>query len=351
MQRARRNGEVGRFRPPALDFRYDEPDVGHDKVRLHFNENLFLPDEYYDIVMPRASPPDLRYYTDPHNARLSKRIEEFHGLPGGTVLVTAGADEGLRLAMSLAAHASADKSLAVIEPTYAMASILARQLGLGVTVTKFREDLSLDVDEIARLGVSAVYVCSPNNPTAHVVRELEDLAARLEGLLIYDAAYAEFAGYWIPKFYEYGNVVEVRTFSKAWGLAGLRVGYVVAPKHVIELMKSLSLPHPVSALSAKAVECALDAGRPYVERSIREAEAVREWAVRQIGADKYHGPVNFVTLKLPDARRVAAFLEGRGFVVRVIEGRPLCNSCLRFTLAPIPVMREFVSALKIALGE
>jgi histidinol-phosphate aminotransferase len=180
---------------------------------------------------------ELRYYTDPNNKRLAARIETHHSLPQGSVVVTAGADEGLRLDVQLAAHIG--RGLAIVELTCGTARVLARQVGLRPTVYVYRDDLTLDVDAVAKSGVGALHVCLPNNPTAHVVKEVEELVARFNGLLILDSAYAEYAGYWTPRLYEYGNVVEVRTFSKAWGLAGLRAGYVVARRKTAETIHLL----------------------------------------------------------------------------------------------------------------
>lgn len=331
---------------PRLDFAYDEPDVGRDKIRLHFNENLFLPEEYYKEVLVPVGPDDLRYYTDPNNKKLARAIESHFGLPAGSVVVTAGADEGIRLSMQLAVHLGG--GVAIVEPTYGMARVVARQVGHRPEVVTYREDLSLDVDLLSRLSVSAVYVCSPNNPTAHVVKEIEDLAARFRGLVILDAAYAEYSGYWAPRYYEYGNVVEVRTFSKAWGLAGLRVGYVAASPKVAEALRTLSPPHPISAYSAYVVERALQVGRPYVEKSIKETEEVKSYVLSRLPFKAYHGPVNFVTLMIENAEAVASRLEREGFVVRVLGPKPLCPSCLRFTLAPMPIMQRFLEALRRA---
>ncbi|AET33796.1 pyridoxal phosphate-dependent aminotransferase [Pyrobaculum ferrireducens] len=334
---------------PEIDFAYDEPDVGYQRIRLHFNENLFLPEDYYRAVTALPEPWEIRYYTDPNNRKLAVAIERHLGLPQGSVVITAGADEGLRLAMQLAAHMG--RGLAIVEPTYGMARVVARQVGLRPVVATYGGDLSLDVEAVARLGVGAVYVCSPNNPTAHVVKEVEELAARFSGLVVLDAAYAEFAGYWTPKLYEYGNVAEVRTFSKAWGLAGLRVGYVVAQRRLAEALRALSPPHPISSFSAKVVEKALEVGRPYVERSVEELSEVRQWAAAQIRGDKYHGPTNFITVKVGDAEAAASKLEEAGFVVRVLGGKPLCPSCIRFTLAPRPIMDKFLQQLEKVLQE
>ncbi|MFN3805153.1 MAG: pyridoxal phosphate-dependent aminotransferase [Pyrobaculum sp.] len=331
------------MRLPEVDFAYDEPEVGPEKWRLHFNENLFLPEEYYRAIAPEVEPWEFRYYTDPNNRRLAGKIEEHFSLPGGTVAISAGADEGLRMAFMSVLHMGG--RLAVIEPTYGMARVIARQLGLTPIVLTYGEDLSLDVDAVVRSKASAVYVCSPNNPTAHVVKEVEELAAKFGGLVILDSAYAEFAGYWRPGLYEYQNLVEVRTFAKAWGLAGVRVGYLVAHRRLIELLRALSLPHPISFYSAKVVERALERGRPYVERAVEEVAEVRTWASSRVRFEKYVGPTNFITIKIDDAGDVAKRLEERGFAVRVLGGKPLCRSCIRFTLAPRPIMERFLAEL------
>ncbi len=327
---------------------YEEPDVGYSVYRLHFNENLFLPEEYYREILGGLESWEARYYTQPNNSSLAAKIEDHMGLPRGSVVITAGADDGLRLAIQLL-HFAEERRLVVLEPTYSMPRILAEQLGIERVQLSYRPDLGVDVDEVARRAKGgAVYVCSPNNPTGHLVKELEELASRLEGLVIYDAAYAEFAGLWKPELYEYGNVVEARTFSKAWGLAGLRVGYLVARGPLASALKALAYPHPISSYSAKAVERALDLEK-YVRRSVDEARAVRDEVAGRLLTDKYVGEANFITLKLEDAEAVAAELYKRGFAVRALGGRPLCESCLRFTVAPMDIMEKFLVALSEAL--
>lgn len=331
-------------RRPAF---YKEPDVGYGVHRLHFNENLFLPEEYYREIAAAASLEgrELRFYTEPNSTALSRAIEAHFGLPEGSVAVAAGADDVLRSSLALLHYADEEK-LAAVEPTYSMARILAEQAGLAYVPVYLDDDLSLNVDEAVKAGRGGgLYVCSPNNPTANLVKELEELAARLEGILIYDAAYAEFAGLWRPQLYEYGNVIEVRTFSKAWGLAGARVGYGIAKPELAESLKAVSLPHPISASSAKAVAKALELEN-YVKRAVEQIADVRSSVAGRIKADKYVGPVNFITLKAEGAEAVADELYRARFAVRALGGKKLCESCLRFTLAPMPVMERLLSTLR-----
>ncbi|MGC8583693.1 MAG: pyridoxal phosphate-dependent aminotransferase [Thermoproteus sp.] len=328
---------------------YEEPDVGYRVYRLHFNENLFLPEEYYRLILGDMESWEARFYTQPNNTSLAAKIEGHMGLPEGSVVITAGADDGLRIAVQLL-HYAEERRLVVLEPTYSMPRILADQLGVEYVQLPYKPDLGLDVDEVVRRARGgAVYVCSPNNPTGHVVKELAELASRLDGLLIYDAAYAEFAGMWRPGLYEYGNVVEARTFSKAWGLAGLRVGYLVARRELASALKALAYPHPISSYSAKAVERALE-HEDYVRRSVEEMREVRGRVASRLPLDKYVGEGNFITLKLNDAEGIAEALYRRGFAVRALGGRPLCRSCLRFTVAPMDVMEKFLAALGETIG-
>jgi histidinol-phosphate aminotransferase len=96
------------------------------------------------------------------------------------------------------------------------------------------------------------------------------------------------------------------------------------------------------------VENALERGEPYVRQAVEETANVRDWVLRRIDGELYSGPVNFVTVKMPDAETAAAELDKMGFVVRVLGGKPLCESCLRFTLAPQPVIERFLRALSSA---
>ena len=324
---------------------YEEPNVPPGFLRLHFNENLFLPQEYYEEIMRRVGErlesSALRNYTTPLSSGLARRIEEYYSLPGETVQVFAGADDALRTAMMIAPHGT--KSITIIEPTYGMASVIASQLGLKIVKLIYNEDLSLDVDAVIKSGSDAVYVCSPNNPTGHLVRELEDLASRTDQLVILDAAYAEYAGLWRPGMYEYGNVVEVRTFSKAWGLAGVRVGYTVSTQRIKKILSSLALPHPISSFSEAVVEAALELDQ-YVRESVAKTIEVRDYVASRLSA-KFSGG-NFVTLELDDADRLHRWLWEHKVATRLIAGKPLCSKCIRITVAPLETMQRVVSLIE-----
>ena len=325
---------------------YSEPDVPHGMLRLHFNENLFLPEEYYSELLALAGESlrsdRVRFYTRPLSSGLARRLEEYHGVKSGSVQVFAGADDAIRSAVMLALHGS--RSIAIVEPTYGMASVIASQLNLRIVKLSYSSDLSLDVDSLIKADVDVIYVCSPNNPTGHVVKELQDLAARAgDKVVVVDEAYAEYEGMWRPELYEYGNVIEVRTFSKAWGLAGIRVGYTVANPKLGELLTSIVLPHPISAFSEAVAAAALQLDN-YVKRSVEEAKSVRDVVADELGAT-YRGG-NFVTLRIRGAGKLYEWLWSNGVATRLIVGKPLCEECIRITVAPLGVMRRVINLVR-----
>ncbi len=330
---------------------YNEPNVGRDMLRLHFNENLFLPEEYYREVLVDVSPDEARYYTEPLNRSFNRFLEESFGLPEGSAFATLGADEALRLLMHLPLLAR--WRVVVLEPTYGMVGPIAASLRLRAEQSLLTETFDVDVDDVVRRGPALVYVCSPNNPTGNVPKGIEELASRLEGLLVVDEAYWEYRGESHVDLLEYRNVALVRTFSKAWGLAGIRVGYLAADPTLVEFVSRISLPHNLPAHSMAVVRRALGARR-YVEDAVaraREAYAYFTGRLRGLGIGFLPSVANFVTVLVDSPSKVAEALLARGIAVRDVSSKPRCGRCLRITLAPPHVMDRVLDSLASALED
>ncbi|WP_291766517.1 pyridoxal phosphate-dependent aminotransferase, partial [Caldivirga sp. UBA161] len=316
---------------------YEEPNVGLSKYRLHFNENLFLPREYYESILGVLMEPDLiRYYTEPLNPSLNELIAKHINANANNVFAVAGGDEGLRLLIQLTLHGSG--RLLVIEPTYSMPRALAESMNIRIKEVTLKPSYELDVDEVIKVGgdVDVVYLCNPNNPTGNLFNraDVEYIASRLRALIIIDEAYADFAGVTLMDLTRhYDNVAVVRTFSKAWGLAGLRVGYVVGSEVIINALKRISLPHnipyPSIAMLSKALQL-----KHYVEESIRRMIEVRGFMMRrmsEIGLRPLNSVANFITFHALRPNAVYEELFKRGFVLRNLSGKVLCEDCLRTT--------------------
>lgn len=328
----------------------EEREVGRRVYRLHFNENLFLPPEYYEEVLrAECEPDDLRYYTEPLNVSFNRRLEEELGLPHGTVFSVAGADEGLSLLIHI--PLLTEGVVVVAEPTYGIVRSIARSKGLEVRTSLLDENYQPVVDDLTSVDNALVYVCSPNNPTGNTLRRLEDVAARLKGILVIDEAYVEFAGGSKADIVEYGNVALLRTFSKAWGLAGLRVGYVVSCKKIVELLSRISLPHNIPAPVIPMVLKALKL-KHYVEESIREMAKVREYMIGELdklGLRPLRTETNFVSFRVGKPGEVVEELYRRGFAVKDVSSKPRCSGMVRATVPPKPIAERLLSALEEVL--
>ncbi len=328
--------------------------------RLHFNENLFLPREYYEKLLNAPLDPDMiRYYTEPLNPTFNEALAKYLNVNADHVFAVAGGDEGLRLLMQFALHGS--KRALIIEPTYSMPRILAESMRIDVDQALLKPDTyDLDIDKVVKIGNSydVIYLCSPNNPTGNLFSKesIEYLLSRVRSLVIIDEAYAEFARYsLIGLVRDYDNLAIVRTFSKAWGLAGLRVGYVVASDTVINGLNRLSLPHNIPYPSMALVLRALEL-RDYVERSIDEMIKVREYMIRSLrdlDLRPLSSVTNFVTFHAGSPSRTDKVYDGLfkrgGFVIRNLGGKVLCEDCLRVTVPPAPIAAEFIRALEETL--
>lgn len=335
---------------------YEEPNVGYGVYRLHFNENLFLPREYYEEVLRVSLEPNLvRYYTEPLNPSFNRALAKLVGVDEDNVFATAGGDEGIRLLIQMATHGSG--KLLVVEPTYSMPRAVAESMNIKVVESILKPNYQIDVDDVVKKGAEAdvIYICNPNNPTANLFskRDIEQVASSLNSLIIIDEAYAEFAGVsMVDLVKRLDNVAVVRTFSKAWGLAGLRVGYIVASKTIVDGLRRISLPHnipyPSIAMVLRAIEL-----RHYVERSIEEMVKVRGYLIgelRRLSIDVLDSVTNFVTFHINDPDGVYGELYRRGFVLRNLSGKVLCEDCLRATVPPMDIAERLVEELVDVLG-
>ena len=242
------------------------------------------------------------------------------------------------------------------EPTYSLHTLVARIAGTR-TITRGRADgWAVDLGD-ARAALEAerpeiVVLCSPNNPTGTLepLDALCDLASRAPGLVVVDEAYAEFAE---PSssaagiLSEHPNVVVVRTFSKAWGLAGVRLGYLLAAPEVIAEMATVRLPYHLSA-PTQAFGLAALAHAPEAAEAARAVMQERDRVITELtglGLETWPSHANFVLFEVKDADAVWRGLLERGVLVRSYGGQPGLEGCLRVTAGLPGESDEFLSAL------
>ena len=231
----------------------------------------------------------------------------------------------------------------------------ARVNGLEPAPVPFREDGDVDVDALLAQRAAITYVCSPNNPTGTGVSAaaLERVVSRAEGLVLVDEAYGEFSGRSaVPLLPGAPQLLVTRTLSKAFGLAGLRVGYGLAAPEVVQVLEKVRGPYKVNVLGEKAALAALGEDVPWVLRHVEDAVANRERlrvSLEALGLRALPSAANFLCLPVPDSAALGRALLGEGIKVRVLRALPGIGDAIRVGVGPWDGMERLLVALREVL--
>jgi histidinol-phosphate aminotransferase len=277
------------------------------------------------------------------------------------VLAGNGSDEVLDWILKVFCSPGIDR-LAITPPTYGMYQVIADILGVGVYRFSLNRDFSFDperfFDEVPA-DVKVLILCSPNNPTGNSINPEDILAAvnNWNGVVVVDEAYIEFSKNrsLVKKVDEYQNLVVTRTFSKALGRAGLRLGYVVADSTIIEYFRRVKMPYNLNSLT---LENGIEAIRNFQEKSsetigiIKERERVRRQLQGIDGVGKvFPSDANFVLFECNNARKVYNDLFSQGIVIRDRSSVSGLESCLRVSIGTKGENDRFLTALKACIQE
>jgi histidinol-phosphate aminotransferase len=294
-------------------------------------------------------------YPSAYASALKSALAAYAGVDASRVVTGCGSDDILDSAIR--AFAEPGDRLAFCAPTFAMIPIFARLNGVEPVAAPMIAEWDVDPDALATMDARIIYVCSPNNPTGTTASRaaLERVIANAPGVVILDAAYAEFADDdYLDLAAASDRVLVVRTMSKAFGLAGLRVGYAVgAPALVAEVEKSRG-PYKVSMAAERAALAALAHDRAWVTDRVADTRASRDRlaeSLRALGLAPLPSRANFVLVPVPRAAAVARRMRERGGVaVRAFEALPSIGEALRITAGPAPMMEAALAALQEALA-
>lgn len=305
---------------------------GEAEIFLDANENAF------------GSPagPGYNRYPDPLQRELKERIAAMRDVRPENIFIGNGSDEAIDLLFRIFCEPGRDECI-ICPPTYGMYRVSADINDVAVKEVPLREDFSLDAENVLRsLGrqTKIVFICSPNNPTGNVMdREvIMRIAQNFGGIVVVDEAYAEFtnAESLVPSIASHPNIVVLRTFSKAWGMAGLRVGMAFADDAIIELMNRVKPPYNVSGIAQRAVLEGLRSDKQidqWIEQAISERERLaKELSGLAMVETVYPSDANFLLVKTSDATEIYKELIRTGIVVRDRSRVLLCEGCLRITV-------------------
>lgn len=294
-------------------------------------------------------------YPDASYAPLARTISAYAAWPVEGIVVGAGADELLDMLAKV--FLDPGDVAVTTAPTYSMYGVVSATLGARLVSVADRADFSLDLPALSAAARTAklVWLCHPNNPTgsARPVEDIAALAGAVRCPVVVDEAYFEFCGTTAVELVAaQPHVVVVRTLSKAFALAGARVGYALASPALAAWLNRVRPPNSVGSLSLALGAAALADLSGLRERVAAIVSAREDLAakLRALGVTVFPSAANFLLARLPDARSVADALLREGLVVRDVSGRPGLESCLRFTVRSPEENARLVAALARMVG-
>ncbi len=339
--------KMGQYLPP-LDGRSK-----YDGVLLDFNERTTSSSlKVLSALEEALTAKDFKMY--PEYFDLETRIADYVGVKASQVMITNGSDQGIDIIFRI--FTAANDKVIIPTPSFAMFFQCANIVGNAVLSPLYgKVDLSFPADEVIAMiyeKVKLIVICNPNNPTGTLVsiEEIEKIAKIASGaIVLVDEAYYEFSKLSaVSLIKKYPNVVVTRTFSKAFGLAGLRLGYVIADELYVKEMLKVRGPYDVNSLAYYAASSALDDladVRLYVEEVMFKAKPLVEEFFRKNGIRFYRSSANFILFKPDNPKLVERVLCENGFLVRP-QNKENIEGTIRVSVGTFKQMFNFVEVYK-----
>ncbi len=289
-------------------------------------------------------------YPDPLQLKLKNKISEIKGLPIQNIFLGNGSDDAVDLLFRIFCEPGRD-NIIICPPTYGMYEVCAAVNDVKVIKVNLNNDYQLNTEGILKAinpFTRLIFICSPNNPTGNSMKQsdIDILLNKFEGLVIIDEAYINYAaqGTLIPKLMEYPNLVILQTLSKAWGLAGLRLGMAFASGEIIYYLNKVKYPYNINTATQQLALKALN-NIETVNDWIKIIVEQREWLKNELlqlpmTQTVYPSDANFLLIKMIDAKKIYDYLAGKGIIVRDRSG------CLRITVGTPEENKILIKTLK-----
>ena len=302
------------------------------------------------------SPYDTGYnrYPDPRQSAVKARLSEIKGVPVPNIFCGNGSDEAIDLLYRVFCRPGVDNAV-IIAPSYGMYSVCADINDIEVRMVPLGDGFSLPSEAVlnaADANSKLLFLCSPNNPSGNAFSQQELLALvdSFPGIVVVDEAYADFStkGSLRTKVLEKDNLVVLQTLSKAWGLAGLRLGLAFASEYIIRLMSMVKYPYNINQATQEAV---LKALQTPIDSNVAQIVEQRAAVAQRIAGfacvkEVYPSDANFLLVKVDDADAVYAHLIADGIIVRNRNKVAGCAGCVRITIGLPEENEKMISSLE-----
>ena len=295
-------------------------------------------------------------YPDPQQNKVKTQLSKLNCISSKNILLGNGSDEVLDLIFRAFCEPNQD-AIITLPPTYGMYSVLANINAVENIEIELQSDFQPKVDAILNAQneqTKLLFLCSPNNPTANSFKAdtIEKLISNFNGVVVIDEAYIDFSKEesWISRLHKFPNLIVTQTMSKAYGMAGIRLGVCYASLDVISILNRIKPPYNVNELTQlralKRLSQSVD-----VSEEIQKILEQRAWLISELKAipcveNVYPSDANFILVKVDDANSRYLELINKGIVVRNRTTQPLCENCLRFTVGSQIENIKLITALK-----
>ena len=318
---------------------------GEASVLLDANENAF------------GSPLDQDYnrYPDPLQQQLKLKLSGIKGVPARNIFLGNGSDEAIDILFRAFCRPGID-NIILVPPTYGMYEVSANINDVAIKKVNLTSDFQLDLEGIAEAidaHTRMIFLCSPNNPTGNSLdrEDVETILANFNGLVVIDEAYINYSRQktFIQELTEYSNLVVLQTLSKAWGLAGLRLGMAFASEEIIDVFNKIKPPYNINQATQELVLKALD-NVEQVNAWIRETVTERDQLSTKLlnmefVQHVYPSDANFILVKTTEPRKIYEYLVDKSIIIRDRSKVALCAGCLRITVGTPEENQALIAAL------
>lgn len=299
----------------------------------------------------------LNRYPDPLQVDLKKVIACIKGVKEEQICLGNGSDETIDLAYRCFCQPGVDNVVA-IEPTYGMYKVCAAINDIEYRPVTLNDRFDIEADRILEAcddHTKLIWICTPNNPTGNDLNhdEIEKILDTFQGIVVVDEAYSDFTHRRAFRYElsDHPNMIVLNTMSKAWALAGVRLGMAFASKEIIDVFNKVKYPYNINILTQKeafkAFENAMEVSK-WVSTIILERNRMME-AFKMLPSCRqvFHSDANFFLARMTDADRIYRYLVNEGIIVRNRSKVTLCRDCLRITVGAKSENNELLSALRV----
>ena len=312
-----------------------------DLVFLDANENPF--------------PNGLNRYPDPQQMQLKNKLAALKGLRPSQILCGNGSDEVLDLIFRAFCEPNKD-AIITLTPTYGMYAVLANLNGIQQQCVSLTTDFQIDVPAVLnaiRPNSKLLFICSPNNPSGNVISRtaIKEILKAFKGLVVIDEAYIDFTDTesWLEDLSEHPNLVVTQTLSKAYGLAGIRLGICYASEEIIAVLNKIKPPYNINSLTQKAAISAISQ-RENTKQQLKtildqRTELIKEFKKIAWIEKLYPTDANFILIRVDNANLRYEQLKNKGIIVRNRTREDGCTNCLRITVGTAEENKRLINTL------